>query len=261
MLLSGWRLQTGSVIAGIFITSLVLSAANMWRSVHLKTLALYFQLQRIFLTHTSGCGWLWIQVHMAWRWCQWCDIRHSCLQWLFLVPSHQGSYLWFSTARASPRRCRKHSRLPSGWQYIWSLNYHDETLRQNAARCALKSVQLQMFQSTVCCWKCLWHSGFKVLHFPERYGTRTCVTITLACFALHNMLRKLYPTLSVGLVDREDNNHNVLPGQWRSEVDLTSLNGALGSGNRDHRAAKRLQDYLKEYYHGVGAVASQWDKI
>ena len=43
----------------------------------------------------------------------------------------------------------------------------------------------------------------------------TAVDITLACCALHNMLRTRFPTLRVGLVDREDNDHNVMPGEWR----------------------------------------------
>ena len=32
-----------------------------------------------------------------------------------------------------------------------------------------------------------------------------------------------FPTLRVGLVGREDNNHKVMPGEWLSIVNLPSL--------------------------------------
>ena len=63
-----------------------------------------------------------------------------------------------------------------------------------------------------------------------------------------------FPTLRVGLVDREDNDHNVMPGEWRSIVNLPSLQNASGSGNTDHRAARKLREYLRDYIKNIGAV-------
>ena len=48
-----------------------------------------------------------------------------------------------------------------------------------------------------------------------RQKKETVSTIVKACIVLHNMLRSRQP-LAPGLVDEEDENHDVRPGFWRN---------------------------------------------
>ena len=51
---------------------------------------------------------------------------------------------------------------------------------------------------------------FRILLREMAHEYNTAIDITLACCALHNMLRTWFPTMCVCLVDREDNDHNVM---------------------------------------------------
>ena len=66
-----------------------------------------------------------------------------------------------------------------------------------------------------------------------------------------------YPGVQNEVMDREDEDHNVIHGEWRDGRDLPHMTRHLG-GNRDTLAAKDQRDTLKAYYNSdAGAVAWQ----
>jgi hypothetical protein len=94
----------------------------------------------------------------------------------------------------------------------------------------------------------------KVLnHKPE-----TVKTITLACLSLHNLMRERYPGLQNQMLDREDANNNVIPGQWRDGVQLVNAAVPAEGRIRGTVQAQEQRDYLRDYYNSpVGSVPWQ----
>ena len=86
-------------------------------------------------------------------------------------------------------------------------------------------------------------------------------SIVNACCVLHNLMRIRYPTHQNQLLDREDpNTHQVTPGAWREDEDLTALEAL--HGNTSTKAAKTQRNYLRQYYNSpVGSVPWQNDMI
>ncbi len=74
-------------------------------------------------------------------------------------------------------------------------------------------------------------------------------------------MRIRYPAIQSAVMDREDANNQVIPGEWRRgntwEQELRCV-----SGNRETKAGKQQLEYLKHYYnYVVGAVPWQADMI
>ncbi len=98
---------------------------------------------------------------------------------------------------------------------------------------------------------------WQVLLTTIQPGPSIVQDVVECCVCLHNLMRMRYPALHHGMVDEEDDQHNVVPGAWRGLVQLGDMLRVAG-GNRDTRAAKRQQEVLKEYFnHPVGAVPWQ----
>ena len=90
---------------------------------------------------------------------------------------------------------------------------------------------------------------------PQRPETVT--TIVLACCCLHNIMRLRYPALQNADLDREDQNHQLVPGAWRADAQLQDMPPEPRRGNI-HVVAKRQRIYLREYYTSdAGAVPWQ----
>jgi len=68
--------------------------------------------------------------------------------------------------------------------------------------------------------------------------------IVEACICLHNLMRIRYPGLQNAMLDQEDEDHNMIPGLWRQQVDMVKIQQVRGP-NRDTIAAKRQRDYLQ----------------
>jgi hypothetical protein len=82
-------------------------------------------------------------------------------------------------------------------------------------------------------------------------------SIILACVCLHNIMRMRYPCDQNALLDREDENHQVIPGSWRDEVNLQDIEDVRDS-NYPSKAEKQQRLYLKHYYSAsVGRVPWQ----
>ena len=70
------------------------------------------------------------------------------------------------------------------------------------------------------------------------------VKITMmACLCLHNIMRIRYPTLQNLDLDRERNDHQVIPGAWRNEALLQEMQNMQGS-NVATREAKQQGVYI-----------------
>lgn len=83
------------------------------------------------------------------------------------------------------------------------------------------------------------------------------VKIVMAAVCLHNIMRTRYPALHIHLLDQENEQHDVIAGAWRRDVQMDDIQ-ALGRGNRATVAAQRQRLYLKHYVNNpVGSVPWQ----
>ena len=81
--------------------------------------------------------------------------------------------------------------------------------------------------------------------------------IVMCCVILHNLMRTRFTGPQDEIIDREDDHHNLILGEWREGKQMIDLGRSIG-GNRDTREAKDQRDYMKDYYNSeVGAVAWQ----
>jgi len=99
---------------------------------------------------------------------------------------------------------------------------------------------------------------FGCLMTTMRVKPETATDIVLSCCCLHNLLRDAY-SIPRGIVDEEDANHNLVPGQYRRESDLAAAGQNGDSGrNTGSAAAKAQRDYMKDYYNSdIGKVEWQ----
>lgn len=86
---------------------------------------------------------------------------------------------------------------------------------------------------------------------------KTVTSIVIACCCLHNILRKENPILRKGTVDQEDDQHNVIDGEWRERTLL--VDGEVERyRNQGTNQVKAMRDYLASYYNSPkGAVEWQ----
>ena len=87
-------------------------------------------------------------------------------------------------------------------------------------------------------------------------------SVVLACCCLHNLMRLRYPQAQNALLDEEDPvTHDMVPGAWRDEVNLSTLDNIAG-GNFATKTAKLQRLYLMKYYNSpVGSVPWQDNMI
>lgn len=88
-----------------------------------------------------------------------------------------------------------------------------------------------------------------------RQEPQTVHTIALGCCSLHNLLRLHYPPGENAVMDREDADYYIIPGEWRNGLDLPRVDDESNTGTE---AAQIQSQYLKEYYDSpVGVVPWQ----
>ena len=84
----------------------------------------------------------------------------------------------------------------------------------------------------------------------------------IKCVAvLHNMLLTRSPPARAD-VDREDENHDIIPGRWRDQVVWDDVHTpAQQSGGRPLRSGAAVHDTLADYFESpAGIVPWQWEK-
>ncbi len=75
-------------------------------------------------------------------------------------------------------------------------------------------------------WRCLLK--------PQEQNPKTVESIVSACCCLQNLCRIWYPGNPP--LDRDNANHEIIPGEWRDNADLTELQRLIG--NVGARAAR-----------------------
>ena len=87
---------------------------------------------------------------------------------------------------------------------------------------------------------------FQVLMTTMGQVPGTVRTITTAAILLHNLMRIRFPVMQNALVDREDRQHNIIPGAWRQGHNLVDTEKVLGP-NVDNKEGKKLRNLLKHW--------------
>ncbi len=91
-------------------------------------------------------------------------------------------------------------------------------------------------------WRCLLKA--------QEQNPKTVKSIVTAFGCLQNICRILYP--GNAHVDRDNANHEIIPGEWRDNADLTELQRLRG--NLGTRTARQQRLYLKKYYSSEAGV-------
>ena len=102
---------------------------------------------------------------------------------------------------------------------------------------------------------------FQCLLTTLRQNPSTVRTMVQACVCLHNLMRTRYPSIHNSALDREDAEHNIVPGSWRGEQTLAELRQPA-RGRSATQAAQAQRNYIKAYYNSpAGSVPWQESKI
>ena len=88
---------------------------------------------------------------------------------------------------------------------------------------------------------------FRCLHTTMVQAPKTVEGIVMAAVILHNIMRDRYPALQNAVADREGPDGAMIPGEWRDGRALDDLLPMAG-GNFGSAEAKRMREYLREYY-------------
>lgn len=65
-----------------------------------------------------------------------------------------------------------------------------------------------------------------------------------AAICVHNLMRMRYPDTQNAALDWEDNNHNLIPGEWRLDANRHEVEHIVGA-NHDNVRAKRMRETLR----------------
>ena len=97
----------------------------------------------------------------------------------------------------------------------------------------------------------------QVLLTTMRQTPDTVQLIVKTCMVLHNMMRTRYPDHHQALVDQADATGNIIPDDWRRNVNMHEMEQARGP-TRESTKAKQEREYLKLYFNSpAGSVPWQ----
>ncbi len=85
-------------------------------------------------------------------------------------------------------------------------------------------------------------------------------SIVLAFVCLHNLMRMQYPGLQNALLDQEDDQHHVIPGEWRNGANMQDVDNLI-CGNRTIIMAKKQREYLKFYLNSLAGSVPWQDRM
>ena len=116
----------------------------------------------------------------------------------------------------------------------------------------------------ISCGQCVVENAFgimavclQVLLTTMQQRTETVQLIVKTCMVLHNMMHSRYPGHHQALVDQEDANGNLIPGDWRRNANMHDMEQARGP-TRESTKAKQEREYLKLYFNSpAGSVPWQ----
>jgi hypothetical protein len=102
--------------------------------------------------------------------------------------------------------------------------------------------------------------GILVNRFPlttMQHGADTVRLIVKACVLLHNLMRTRYPVLQNRLLDREQANGDIEPGEWRMNKNLDDTQH-VHAPNRASKEGKMQRNLIKHWCNSpAGAVPWQ----
>ena len=99
-------------------------------------------------------------------------------------------------------------------------------------------------------------SRWRVLLTTMLQGPDVVRTLVETCVVLHNLMRLRFPGLQNRHMDLEDDDHNVIPGDWRQNAAMAEVE-QVNAPNRDTREAKQQREYLRLYL-GSPAGSVPW---
>ena len=73
-------------------------------------------------------------------------------------------------------------------------------------------------------------------------------------------MRTCYPALHNILLDQEDEEHNLVPGQWREQSNMQDVQQVAGP-NRDIVAGKRQREVLRLYFNSPAGSLLWQDRM
>lgn len=88
---------------------------------------------------------------------------------------------------------------------------------------------------------------WRVLTTSMQHELKTVEFIVEACIVLHNLMRNRYPVMHRRAVDREDENGNIIPGEWRQNSQVLQQPPNF-YGSAATRAGQRQRLALQAYY-------------
>ena len=88
----------------------------------------------------------------------------------------------------------------------------------------------------------------------------TCTAVVLACCCLHNLMVDRNAGYYRGMVDDEDQNHNVIPGPWRDQPQLVD-GQKQGARNTANQEGKAVREYLTNYFSSPEGAVEWQDRM
>ena len=97
---------------------------------------------------------------------------------------------------------------------------------------------------------------FQVLLSTMQHHAETVRLIVKACLLLHNLMRTRFPVLQNRLVDREQGNGTMEPGEWRQGRNLMDTL-QVQAPNTASREGKKQRNLIKHWCNSIGSVPWQ----
>ena len=80
------------------------------------------------------------------------------------------------------------------------------------------------------------------------------------CICLHSVMHNRYPGLQNAALDKEDDNHDLITGEWRQEANMHEGEQVVAP-NRDTRAGKQQWEYLRLYFNSAAGSVPWQDRM
>jgi len=101
---------------------------------------------------------------------------------------------------------------------------------------------------------------FQIMLTTMQHDPATVRLITTTCVLLHNLMRTRYPTMHNQLVDREDDDHQLIPGAWREGRQMEDCVIVQGP-NSANREGKQLRNLLKHWVNSDAGKVTWQDNM
>lgn len=101
---------------------------------------------------------------------------------------------------------------------------------------------------------------WQILLTTIQHRVVTAQLIVKTCMVLHNLLRIRYPRHHQALIDQEDVDGNLIPGERGKHANMQEMEQAKGP-TRESTKAKQDREYLKLYFNSPAGAVPWQDNI